>query len=344
MMDLQTALIRLRNQEFDSVYLLQGTEMYLNKLFKTEITHQLMKTEDDFLNYSSFDLDETPLQQALTEAETLPFFGEYRLVFIEHPTFLTSERKSSNSIEHDLESLLHYLENPSPTTILVIIAAFEKLDERKKICKLLKKKATVIGTNPMKEVEIRKYVQQSIENEGYSIQPKAFEKLIQLTDLKLSNIMGELQKLFLYSTETKIITLESVENLVPKSLEHNVFDLVSEVLSGNSDKVMRLYSDLLLQGEETIKLNAVLLNQIRLFLQTKILASIGYQQANIVETLKVHPYRVKLALQQVRSFELKRLKELFDELVENDYRMKTETINKELFFELFLLKITNKIS
>lgn len=333
MIDLQTALVQLRNQVFDSVYLLQGTEMYLNKLFKTEITQQIIKTEDDLLNYSSFDLDEIPLQQALAEAETLPFFGEYRLVFIEHPMFLTSERKVPNGIEHDLESLTHYLENPSPTTILVIIAAFEKLDERKKICKLLKKKATVIGTNPMKEIEIRKYIHHSIENEGYSIQPKAFEKLIQLTDLKLSSIMGELQKLFLFSAETKVITLESVENLVPKSLEHNVFDLVSEVLSGNSTKVMCLYNDLLLQGEETIKLNGILLNQIRLFLQTKILSSIGYQQANIVETLKVHPYRVKLALQQIRSFELNKLKELFDELVENDYRMKTETMDKELFFE-----------
>ena len=49
----------------------------------------------------------------------------------------------------------------------------------------------------------------------------------------------------------------------------------------------------------------------------------GYQQANIADTLKVHPYRVKLALQQVRRFELSRLERLYDELVENDYRMKT---------------------
>ena len=101
-----------------------------------------------------------------------------------------------------------------------------------------------------------------------------------------------------------------------------------------------LYEDLLLQGEETIKLNAILLNQIRLFLQTKILAKMGYQQANIADTLKVHPYRVKLALQQVRRFELSRLERLYDELVENDYRMKTGQMDKELLFQLFILKLT----
>ncbi len=47
------------------------------------------------------------------------------------------------------------------------------------------------------------------------------------------------------------------------------FDLTNEVLSGNSEKAVQLYEDLLLQGEETIKLNAILLNQIRLFLQQK---------------------------------------------------------------------------
>ena len=133
--------------------------------------------------------------------------------------------------------------------------------------------------------------------------------------------MGELQKLYLYALETKT-TRGAVQELVPKSLEHNVFDLTNEVLSGNSEKAVQLYEDLLLQGEETIKLNAILLNQIRLF-TNKILAKMGYQQANIADTLKVHPYRVKLALQQVRRFELSRLERLYDELVENDYRMKT---------------------
>lgn len=66
----------------------------------------------------------------------------------------------------------------------------------------------------------------------------------------------------------------------------------------------------------------------------------GYQQANIADTLKVHPYRVKLALQQVRRFELSRLERLYDELVENDYRMKTSKMDKELLFQLFILKLT----
>ncbi|MBO0469049.1 DNA polymerase III subunit delta [Enterococcus sp. DIV0242_7C1] len=338
-MNLQEALQQVRQQQFASVYLVQGTEGYLSELFKTELMNQLIKTEDDQFNYSSFDMEEVPLSVAIEEAETIPFFGDYRLVFIENPYFLTAERKTTG-LDHDIDSLLKYLEEPSPTTILVFNASVEKLDERKKITKSLKKQAAFIDVNPMGEREVRQYIEQTIQSEGYDIRPEAFDLLLQLTDLNLSKVMGELQKLFLFSSEDKIISLHAVKELVPKSLEHNVFDLTNEVLSGNGEKTIQLYEDLLLQGEETIKLNAILLNQIRLFLQTKILAKLGYQQANIADTLKIHPYRVKLALQQVRRFELERLEEIYDELVENDVKMKTGKMDKELLFELFILKLS----
>ncbi|MEG2644202.1 MAG: DNA polymerase III subunit delta, partial [Enterococcus sp.] len=103
------------------------------------------------------------------------------------------------------------------------------------------------------------------------------------------------------------------------------------------------YEELHLQGEETIKLTAILIGQIRLLLQTKILQKVGYQQANIAETLGVHPYRVKLAMQQVAKFPLQLLVTMYDELVENDYEVKTGQAEKELNFQLFILKTTEQI-
>ena len=342
-MNLQSILKEIRSQQFSAVYLLQGTEDYLIEQFKIELTNQVLKTEDDQFNLSFFDMEQTPLSTAIEEAETIPFFGDYRLVVIEHPYFLTSERKK-NLIEHDTDAFIQYIQQPSPSTILVVVADYEKLDERKKITKNLKKFSEIVEVNPMGEREVRQYIEQTIQSQGYSIRSEAFDRFLQLTDYNLSKGMGELQKLFLYGTDSKTITINAVRELVPKSLEHNVFDLTNDVLSGNSEKAIQLYEDLVLQGEETIKLNAILLNQIRLFLQAKILAKLGYQQSNIAETIKVHPYRVKLALQKIRHFELNRLEEIYDELVENDYKMKTGKMDKTLLFELFILKMSQQIN
>ena len=341
-MSLQTALKELRENKIAPVYLLLGTETYLSELFRSELQKQVFQTGEDEFNITSYDMEEVPLSVALGEADTLPFFGDHRLVFVDNPYFFTSEKKSS-ALEHDLDELTTYLEHPAESTILVFVAQVEKLDERKKITKLLKKAAVLVDVAPMDERSLKTYIQETIHNEGYDIQPKAFDQLLYLCDFQLTKIMGELQKLYLFADEDKEITLPIVEELVPKSLEHNVFDLTAEILAGNSEKALQSYQDLLLQGEETIKLTAILLSQIRLLLQIKILAQLGYQQSNIAETLKVHPYRVKLGLQQARGFKLERLERIYDELVENDFSVKTGKMDKELLFELFTLKLSQKV-
>lgn len=335
-MNLQSALQEIKTKKLKTIYLVLGTEKYLQEQVRTAFLNRFDVDKDD-LNFAHFDLERDSLDLVIQEAQSTPFFGDQRLIFVERPFFLTAEKKS-NVPEHDLTDFLTYLENPFDTSVLVIFADYEKLDERKKITKNLKKAATVIDTHPLKEEEVRRYLQQTMENEQLTLTREAFDLFLRLTDLNLSKAMQELEKLRLYAGSENKVSKEIVQQLISKTLEHNIFDLTNDVLRGNAAAALRLYDDLLLQGEETIKINAILLGQIRLLLQTAILEKIGYQQANIAETLKVHPYRVKLALQQVRQYNAKELARLYNELVENDYLIKSGQADKEFLFQLFVLK------
>lgn len=336
-MTLQNELAKIRKGKVSSVYLVTGTEQYLSDIFKKTLREQVLQDQDDEMNAIRFDMETTPISLALEEARTLPFFGDKRLVQVDNPYFLTGER-GKGGVVHDVEELIDYLQHPLETTVLVIYAPYDKLDNRKKIVKELKNKAVLIAAAPMKEKETRQYVSQAIREMGYTITPEALEALFQLSNMDLSKIMGELEKLFLYTSENKKITKSMVESLVPKSLEQNVFELVEFVMNKKIDKALTLYRELLLSGEESIKLNAILMQHFRLLIQVKIMLDMGYQQSNIVDVLKIHPYRVKLAVGQVRRYQLKELGSIFDELVENDLKFKTGKMDKELLFELFLLK------
>ncbi|WKB36891.1 DNA polymerase III subunit delta [Terrilactibacillus sp. S3-3] len=113
------------------VYLLYGTQSYLIQLLKKNIVAEaLTKDERDF-NLSRYDMLEVSVEAALEDAETLPFMGEKRVVILENPYFLTNE-KPKTKVEHDLARFIHYLENPSQDTVLIIYALYEKLDKRKK--------------------------------------------------------------------------------------------------------------------------------------------------------------------------------------------------------------------
>ncbi|WP_407855724.1 DNA polymerase III subunit delta [Enterococcus hailinensis] len=340
-MNTQEAVQQIRQAPLAPVYLVTGTEDYLVQEIRQAFMDRMKIDDLEELNFMAFDMDETNLGAVIDEAETLPFFGDYRLIFVEKPSFLTGEKKSNNQ-EQDIDSLLAYLKQPVETSVVVFWANYPKLDARKKATKALKK-ATVIDAAPLQERYLRNFLQRYISNENVKISREAFDLFLRLTDFDLSKAMNEIEKLLLLAGEGGTITLQLVEDLVPKTLEHNIFELTEQILKGDAGKAYQTYEELHLQGEETIKLTAILIGQIRLLLQTKILQKVGYQQANIAETLGVHPYRVKLAMQQVAKFPLQLLVTMYDELVENDYEVKTGQAEKELNFQLFILKTTEQI-
>lgn len=335
-MNFTKEISKLKKGQFSSVYLVLGTESYLADTAREVFIQSVLKEEERELNFGAYDMDEVSVGVALDDAESIPFFGERRLVIIDHPFFLTGD-KTKRKIEHDLKWFEQYLEYPSETTVLVIFALYEKLDERKKISKLLKKKATVIEAETLNEKEARIYIKETIANDDFSISPEALEQFLQLVDANLSTAMGELPKLFLYSQNSRQITKQAVNELVAKSLEQNIFALNEYVLKKNVGAALSLYKDLLLQKEEPIKINSIMTSQFRLLIQVKLLERTGHSQGDIAKMLKVHPYRIKLALQQIRKLSEDHLVEAYNGLIEMEYRLKTGQGNRDMQFELFVL-------
>lgn len=285
-------------------------------------------------------METTPVAVALDDAMSAPFFGERRLVFINHPYFLTGEHQK-NKIDHDLDSLQHYFDQPEPDTILVLMAPYEKLDARKKLVKSLKKQATIVEVNQVSERETQAYVQQALQAKKISIEPAAFQELLNRTDGQLGLIMAQLPKLMIYAAQSQRIDSAAVNALVTKSLTQNVFDLVNDVLRYHTQSAVELYHELVAAQEAPLKINAILLGQFRLLLQVKILAQAGYSQGSLASTLKVHPYRVKLAMQVVRQFDQPTLRAAYLGLLETEVQMKTTQRDPELLFELFMVQFVN---
>lgn len=334
-------LTAIRKGNLAPVYLVLGTEEYLMNLTRDAfITGALGGMKDEF-NFGRFDMETLSVASALEEAESFPFFGERRLVMVDNPYFLTSE-KPKNVPEQDLDWLLSYVKQPADFTVFVIFAPYEKLDQRKKISKVLKKEAKLIDVQPMDEKRTKQYVKEFLAAEEVAIKSEAFELLFQLTGGSLSKTMNELEKLILYTNESRIITKQAVRDLVPKSLEQNIFELNEKVLKKDVQGSLDLYADLLLQKEEPIKIIALMISQFRLLLQVKILREKGYQQSEIASVLKVHPYRVKLAAQQERKFDKESLSKAHIGLIESDYKMKTGQADQKLQFELFVLKFAER--
>lgn len=331
-------LIRnIKKGKISPIYLLVGTEHYIIEDTVQQIIDNTLTEEEREFNLSKYDMKEHPVEIAIEEAYTFPFFGEKRVVIINDAYFLTAN-KEKTKVEHDLKQLEAYLQQPSPETVLIIIAPYEKIDERKKLVKLAKKNGEYFNGTALSDRDLLLWIVDRGKENDVTIDEDAAERLVELTSANMMILASEMKKLSLYAGEGKTITKAMVEQLVPRSLEQNIFALVDGVMKKEISKAWEIYLDLLKQKEEPIKIIALMARQFRILFQVKQLASQGYSQKQIASKLKQHPYVVKLALGHIRHFKDEELLKHLDELATLDYEIKSGKIDKELAVELFFSK------
>ena len=142
-----------------------------------------------------------------------------------------------------------------------------------------------------------------------------------------------------------MIEEKDIVEAIPKTLQDNIFDLTQFILAKKIDQARDLVRDLTLQGEDEIKLIAVMLGQFRTFTQVKILSESGQTESQIASSLGTYlgrnpnPYQIKFALRDSRGISLDFLKQAISYLIETDYQIKTGVYEKGYLFEKALLQI-----
>lgn len=327
---------KIKKKQFAPFYLLYGTETYFINETLQLLTSEALEEEDREFNVVAYDLEEVYVEEALEDARTLPFFGERKIIIIKSPLFLTAQKEK---LEQNIKALEQYITEPSPFAIIVFVAPYEKLDERKKITKLLKKTAEVVEANAMQVQDVQKWIANRAKEAHVDIEDAAAVLLLELTGGNVTVLAKEMDKLTLYVGIGGEIKVDLVADLVPKSVEQNVFALTEKVVKRDIAGAMRILEGLFTQQEEPIKLLALLVSQFRLLYQVKELQQRGYGQNQIASHIGVHPYRVKLAMNQTNAFSFEALKKIIHELAEADYSMKTGKMDKQLVLEFFVMRL-----
>lgn len=338
-MSVATISKKLTSETLKPIYYLYGTEAYLVEQFLMNVHKALFTGEDGDLNDVRHLLADTPLTDIIEEAETFPFFSAKKMVVIQD-FYLATSQKSSSKIEHDLTSLEAYLDQPFEQTVLIIVSPYEKLDERKRITKRLKKEVETIDINPLNETDLYKWIEVYLKNESFEIDARAKQALYERIGSNLMLIHQELKKCMLYKEENKRITEADIIAMVAETVEQSVFSVIEFVASGKAGQAIQTYHRLLRQKEEPLAILALLTRQFRIFHQVMLRQEKGYSQKEIASQLKLHPYVVKLASQRLKFFRKDVLKKALMNCAETDYSIKTGRLDKERAVELLLIDLS----
>ncbi|MDK6234206.1 DNA polymerase III subunit delta [Aerococcus sanguinicola] len=336
-MEIQKQLQKIKAGKWDPVYLLLGQENYLVDRFRETLVDSVLAGDVNAFNFVHFDLQEQALSDAMLEANTISFFQETRIIWLSHPSFLTGD-KGKGAVKQDPDELLAYLDHPAEEVVLVIEAPYEKLDNRKKVVKQLKKAASLVDVGEMKPDQVARYVEGYISQLDQAMDRDAVKLFLERTNYKLSRTMDEMAKLQLFTADADRITAQDVRLLVEPSIDDDIFHLTDYLMRGQADPALSLYRQLIADKQSPIAILALLMSNFRLYCQINQFQRMGYDQGSMAKALSAHPYRIKMAGKQAAAYPGDRLIQAYLALVDLDFRIKTGRVDQNLGIEWFILR------
>lgn len=322
----------------DNIVTVYGEVADLVEKKSSEIINKYLQTEKDDFNFIKFNLYETEITPIIEETLTMPFFSDKKAILVKNAYVFTGE-KVTKELNQNTDQLMEFLEKYDGDNLIIFEVYQNKLDERKKLTKTLKKNGQLKKVEQMSEEELKKWIQSKLNENFKDIKQDALNMFIELTGVNFNIVSQELDKLMLFLGDRPTINKDDVNQIINRSLEQNVFLLTEYIQKRQKNKAIQLVKDLINMKEEPIKLLALITSNYRLYYQCKILSQKGYSGQQIAKTVNVHPYRVKLALGQIRHYQLEDLLNIIDSCAETDYKLKSSYMDKQLILELFILSL-----
>ena len=278
-------------------------------------------------NLITYDMEEINIDEAIMDLDTYSLFNERKVVLCKNAIFLSSQK---SEIEHHIELLEKYLNNPNLNNILIL--AVNKTDGKKNIVKLVKEKCQIVET----KIDYFKYVKEYTKD--YIIKDDVIRYLLINTGEDMTNITNELNKLMALKNDEKVINKEDIDLIVIKKIDSNIFDLIDAIISKNKEKSLRIYQEMINYGEDIFKIFVSLSNQIRLIYQVKILKNLTNEE--IASKLRLKNVKQVMALRyKIDKYTGKELTDYLHKLAIMDEELKLGKCIDNIVFPTFIASL-----
>jgi DNA polymerase III subunit delta len=305
--------------EIDPVYCLSG-ERYLVDAAAAAIRAAVLAEAGAGATFNNdvFDLKEKGIGAALATARTLPMMAKRRLVV----------GKAIDEVKAgDLEPLVGYLEDPNPSTCLLLVA--DKIDVRFKAFQVLKKRGYLHVFAPLRDQALAGWLRGEARARKLTIAADAAEALATAAGPDLGRLSQALDLLALYAGGQGI-TVDDVEDLVAETRERGIFELTKAIGAGNVARSLALLTNMLRNREPALRIQFMLARHLRQVWRAKELAASGAARNEIAAGVGINPYFLDDVLTPARRMSRAALERAFERLYTADVDLKSSKLDPEI--------------
>ncbi|MCK8524153.1 DNA polymerase III subunit delta [Aquimarina sp. D1M17] len=302
----------IKNGNIKPIYFLMGEEPYYIDRISEYIDKNVLAEEEKGFNQMVLYGRDVTIEDIVANAKRFPMMAERQVVIV----------KEAQDLSRTIEKLTDYVENPQPSTVLVICYKYKKIDKRKKLYKAVQKSGIIYESKKLYENQVADWIRRVLSGSKYGIEPKAAQMLVEFLGTDLNKINNELEKLKLIIPRGQQISADQIEENIGISKEFNNFELRKAIGSRNEVKAYRIINYFAQNPKDnplvvTISLLYSFFSQV---LQYHGLSD--KSQRNVAGALKINPYFVKDYTEAARNYPMKKVSQIIALLREADIKGK----------------------
>ncbi len=290
----------------EPVYIIYGNDDFLRNYAVGLIRDKCISVPD--INYMSFEgvaLDEERSAIALNSLRSYPFLSDRRMVLIKE-YYPSADEIKRNGIGE-------YLKAPEPTSVFII--------SNKKECKALDKAENAVKVDCNADMALCVgWICNEAKKAGLVISPAVAGKISEYCLLDFTKINGEVSKLVDYCSDSGVIDMSAVDEIVHKDSEYRIYEMVEAIISGRNDQAYGILTDLLGKNESEQKIFIAVYSHFRRMLHVAVSDA---SNVALAEVLGVKEYAIKMTKQQLRRFSVKKIKNICESFSRYDAMFKS---------------------
>jgi len=324
------------------IYFFYGPETYLINEETQILIDRTLSPKERRLNLEIFNAPEKDIYEIVQAAKTIPMFSRYRFVIINDADLIPEE---------NIEILINYFENPSPTTCMVLRG--KELGKWKAYKSKIENFIEIREYQRLKGRSLILWVISKMEAKGKILSEDIAQYLIDWVGNNLQDIDNILEMIDLSSDYKKKVEWSDIEGIVSDVKAGTIFDLMDAIGRKDLDKAFKILKKSLESKTISFKKDegskrfdepgpvilAMMARQYWNMLEIKKLSHSINDQEELKKRLGISTWSLKKLLEQEKNFSEASLLVGIMNCHNTDLAIKKGKGQKEIFMEKLLIDL-----